>query len=160
MKTTIRRATPKDASIIAQYNLSIAEETEGLVLDRKRLFKGIKALLSDKSKGFCIVAVIDGCVAGQLMITFEWSDWRCATIWWIQSVYVAPEFRRAGVFTKLFRRILREARKNPSVGGLRLYVEHGNRRAQQIYKHLGMNRANYEMYEVDFVIDRTTIIKS
>jgi GNAT superfamily N-acetyltransferase len=160
MKITIRRATLKDASIIADFNYAMAKETEGLVLERKRLLRGVRALLNDKSKGFYIVAVIDGSVAGQLMITYEWSDWRCATFWWIQSVYVAPEFRGGGVFAQLFRHIEKEAKKNTSVCGLRLYVEHGNTRAQQTYEHLGMKRAEYQMYEIDFVIDRTAIIKS
>jgi hypothetical protein len=35
-----------------------------------------------------------------------------------------------------------------------LYVERNNSRAQQTYEHLGMNKADYNMYEIDFVIQR------
>ena len=155
MKINIRNANLNDAPIIADFNYSIAAETEHIELDRKRLLRGVIALLKDDSKGFYILAEIGGRVAGQLMITYEWSDWRCATFWWIQSVYVPKEFRGAGVFKQLYRHIEKRARKNKSVCGLRLYVERSNSRAQQTYEHLGMNKADYNMYEIDFVIQRS-----
>lgn len=154
MKITIRNANVNDASIIADFNYSIAAETEHRELDRKRLLRGVKALLIDTSKGFYILAEVGGRVAGQLMITYEWSDWRCATFWWIQSVYVPKEFRGAGVFTQLYRHIEKRARKSKSVCGLRLYVERNNSRAQQTYERLGMNKADYNMYEIDYVLRR------
>ena len=154
MKITIRNANIADAKVIADFNYSIAAETEHLELDRKRLLRGVKALLKDDSKGFYILAEVKGRVAGQLMITYEWSDWRCATFWWIQSVYVPTEFRGAGVFKQLYRYIEERARKNKSVCGLRLYVEQSNTRAQQTYEHLGMNKADYTMYEIDYVLQR------
>ena len=154
MKTDIRRATPKDALIIAQFNFALAKETERLSLDRKRLLKGVKGLLKDTSKGFYLLALSGGRVAGQLMITYEWSDWRNATFWWIQSVYVAPEFRGSGIFSQLFHHIEKVAKRKGAVCGLRLYVEHGNALAQKRYERLGMIKANYGMYEIDFVIRR------
>jgi GNAT superfamily N-acetyltransferase len=157
MNITIRNANVTDAKIIADFNYLIAAETEHIELDRKRLLCGVKRLLIDDSKGFYILAEIGGRVAGQLMITYEWSDWRCATFWWIQSVYVAREFRGAGVFKQFYRYIEKRARKNKSVCGLRLYVERGNSRAQQTYEHLGMKKADYNMYEIDFVIKRSAI---
>jgi ribosomal protein S18 acetylase RimI-like enzyme len=155
MKITIRNAKLTDAKTIADFNYSIAAETEHIVLDRKRLLRGVKALLKDDSKGFYILAEVGGRVAGQLMITYEWSDWRCATFWWIQSVYVSKEFRGAGVFKHLYRHIKKRAKKNKLVCGLRLYVERSNSRAQQTYEHLGMRKADYNLYEIDFVIKRS-----
>lgn len=160
MKITIRNADAADAKIIAGFNFSIAAETEHIELDRKRLLRGVKALLKDESKGFYILAEVGGRVAGQLMITYEWSDWRCATFWWIQSVYVPKEFRGAGVFKQLYHHIEKRARKNKSVCGLRLYVERGNGHAQQTYEHLGMKKADYNMYEIDFVIIRDGVEKT
>lgn len=154
MKIAIRRATKADAPIITEFNRAIATETEGLRLDAKRLLKGVRAILADSSKGFYLVAEVEGRIAGQLMITYEWSDWRNATFWWIQSVYVSPEFRRAGVFTRLFRFIEKDARRKRAICGLRLYVEEKNARARRIYERLGMKKAPYEMYETDFVLRR------
>ena len=159
MNVRVRRAKASDASIIADFNFAIAKETEHLELDRKRLLSGVKALLRDRSKGFYIMAMAGDRVVGQLMITYEWSDWRNATFWWIQSVYVAPEFRGAGIFTALYRHIEDGARKRKSVCGLRLYVEHANARAQKTYERLGMKKAEYGMYEIDFVFKRVKSAK-
>ena len=155
MPIRIRRAALADAKIIADFNSAMARETEHLNLDRKRLLRGVTMLLEDASKGYYILAEIDGSIAGQLMITYEWSDWRAAMFWWIQSVYVAPEFRGSGVFSQLFHYVKRDARKKKSVCGMRLYVERGNTRATRTYEHLGMKHANYGMYEIDFVIKRS-----
>jgi ribosomal protein S18 acetylase RimI-like enzyme len=160
MAIRVRRATIADAKTIANFNSAIAKETEHLDLDRKRLLRGVKALLNDASKGYYILGEIEGQIAGQLMITYEWSDWRAATFWWVQSVYVLPEFRGAGVFSQLFRYVEKAARKNKSVCGIRLYVEHGNAHAKQTYERLGMKQANYDMYEIDFVIKRSAIMES
>jgi len=160
MPIRVRRATLADAKIIADFNFAMAKETEHLDLDRRRLLRGVSALLKDNSKGFYILGEVKGRIAGQLMITYEWSDWRAATFWWIQSVYVLPEFRSTGVFTQLFRYIEKRATKNQSVCGMRLYVEHTNVRAKQTYEHLGMKKAHYEMYEIDFLIKSATILRS
>jgi len=154
MPIRIRPATVGDAKTIAGFNSAMALETEHLTLDQKRLLRGVRSLLNDPLKGYYILAEIDGEVAGQLMITNEWSDWRAATFWWVQSVYVAPKFRNAGVFTRLFQYIENAARKKNSVCGIRLYVEHNNNRAMRTYERLGMKKTNYGLYETDFIIKR------
>jgi ribosomal protein S18 acetylase RimI-like enzyme len=151
----IRRATVADVPIITEFNAMIAKETENLDLDRLRLMSGVHALFDDPSKGFYIVAEIDGAVAGQLMITYEWSDWRNGSNWWIQSVYVHPDYRAKGVFTALYTHIEKEARATPGVSGLRLYVDRHNERAQRAYQRLGMSKSEYELFEVDFVLSRS-----
>ena len=99
MTIRVRRAALADAKIIADFNAAIAKETEHLDLDHRRLLRGVKTLLKDASKGYYILGEVDGRTAGQLMITYEWSDWRDAMFWWVQSVYVLPEFRGTGVFS-------------------------------------------------------------
>ncbi len=152
MSIQIREASYADAPMITEFNQSIAKETENLALDRQRLLKGVQALLSDPKKGCYYLAEVDGRVVGQLMITFEWSDWRNGNFWWIQSVYVHKEYRMMGVFTSLYRYVLELARKRGDVSGLRLYVDHENKRAQQTYENLGMKPTRYEMREIDFVL--------
>jgi ribosomal protein S18 acetylase RimI-like enzyme len=147
----IRRARISDAAIIADYNARMAMETERRQLDIKRVTKGARELIKDKAKGFYFVAEIDGRVAGQLLITFEWSDWRNGNFWWIQSVYVAPEFRERGVFRALYAHVHKLAKSRRDVCGLRLYVEHENGRAQKAYARLGMKEAHYRIFETDFV---------
>lgn len=143
-----------DAEFLVHGNAAMALETEHIQLDAARLTRGVRALLGDSSKGFYIVAEVDGRLAGQMMITYEWSDWRDGMFWWIQSVFVEPEFRHRGVFRALYRHIEEAARGNGGVCGLRLYVERENERAQATYLGVGMRRARYEFFEVDYVINR------
>lgn len=150
----IRPATEEDAPAIAEFNRAMALETENLELDRERVLRGVRALLADSAKGFYIVAETAGRVVGQTMVTYEWSDWRNGTFWWIQSVYVAPEHRGSGIFRLLYQHLRELGEADSEVCGLRLYVEHENERAQRIYAGLGMSPTHYRMMEVDFVIRR------
>ncbi|HWP82484.1 MAG TPA: GNAT family N-acetyltransferase [Bacteroidota bacterium] len=146
---SIRQATPKDTGVIARFNALMAEETEQRSLNQETLRKGVEGVLRDSSKGTYYVADIDGRIVGQLMITYEWSDWRNANFWWIQSVYVEKEYRGKRVFTSLFQHILELAKNRMDVCGIRLYVENTNTRAQKVYEQLGMHRSHYEMFEME-----------
>jgi GNAT superfamily N-acetyltransferase len=152
MNITIRPATLADAPTIARFNSLMAVETEHIHLDQERLLHGVEALLRDPAKGFYIVAESNHTVVGQLMITFEWSDWRNGVFWWIQSVYVEQSARGTGVFKALFDFIHSRATSTKDVCGLRLYVEKSNVRAKQTYERLAMHQSHYEMYEMDFVM--------
>jgi len=147
MDYRIRDAAPADASTIAAYNSHMAEETEGRKLDSDLIGPGVGEILGDKTKGRYWVAESRGNIVGQLMVTYEWSDWRNATIWWIQSVYVPLEYRRKGVFSALYRHVESLAAAEPGVCGLRLYVETNNHRAQETYKALGMIKPSYLVME-------------
>ena len=135
--------------MVADFNLRLAEESEDLHLDPARVQAGVAALLSDPAKGLYFVAEIDGEVAGQLMITYEWSDWRNGNIWWIQSVYVKEKFRRRGVFRALFGYLENLAREQKEVCTLRLYVHGDNAAAQRTYELLGMKRTHYHVLELE-----------
>ena len=150
----VRVATPADAEFLVHGNAEMALETEHLSLDLGRLRDGVLAVLEQPGRGVYYIAEIDAQRAGQMLITYEWSDWRDGLFWWIQSVYVERRFRSHGVFKAIYRHIESLARTTPEVCGLRLYVENGNSRAQAIYERLGMQRTVYQMFEVDFVLGR------
>jgi len=149
--TTIRPATRADLDALADYNAAMAHETEQKKLDRAVLARGIAAVFEDPRRGFYLVAERGGERAGALLVTYEWSDWRCGDWWWIQSVYVTPSMRRAGVFRAIYAEVERRARTTPGVVGLRLYVEWENQRAQETYVALGMSQAHYHMFQRSFV---------
>jgi len=149
MEIKIRRAAPADAPVIADFNLRLAQETEGLRLDPARVHAGVAALLKDPAKGVYFVAEVNGVVAGQTMITYEWSDWRNGNLWWIQSVYVKQEFRAQGVFRRLFEHLKTLAQEQNDVPALRLYVRTDNARAHRSYERLGMSRTQYEVFEME-----------
>jgi ribosomal protein S18 acetylase RimI-like enzyme len=145
----IRRAETTAAASIADFNCRMAWETEEYKLSPEKVLSGVKHLFEHPQYGFYVTAESDGRVIACLMITYEWSDWRDGLVWWIQSVYVIPEFRRQGVFRKMYAFVAEQARENHAAG-LRLYVERENFRAQDTYKSLGMLETHYKMYEEIF----------
>lgn len=147
----VRAATVDDLPSLVQFNCDMARETEGRELDPDRVLSGLAQLLHNPALGRALVITdADGTLAGCMAVTTEWSDWRNGQFWWIQSVYVVPACRRRGVFSALYGYIEAEARRDPSVCGLRLYVERDNVDAQATYLHLGMIETQYKLYEVDF----------
>jgi len=149
---SVRNATLADGPVIAKFNALMAQETEHRTLDHALLRSGVEAVLRDRTKGMYYVAEMNGMVVGQLMITYEWSDWRNGTFWWIQSVYVREEYRGKGVFKALFRFIEQAAKSRKDVCGLRLYVERDNERAKGTYERSGLKKTPYELFEIDFVL--------
>ena len=147
MELKIREASEKDIPVIVQYNLSLASETESKTLDKKTLSLGVQAAIANSERCRYFVAEQSNRVVGQIMITYEWSDWRNGCIWWIQSVYVDAEFRRQGVFKQLYQHVKDAAEKESECCGLRLYVEQENHGAQSTYKKLGMNAPGYLVFE-------------
>jgi ribosomal protein S18 acetylase RimI-like enzyme len=147
LKYKVRDATPADIETIVAFNRFMAQETEGKDLAVEVLLPGVRTVIGNSTLGRYFVACHDAELVGQLMITTEWSDWRNGQIWWIQSVYVRPDHRRRGVFRSLYRHAEGVARATPDVIGLRLYVEHNNAIAQQVYESLGMRSAGYVVFE-------------
>jgi len=143
----IRAAHAGDVGDIVRFNAAMALETEHRALDVDVLRAGVEAALGDARHGFYLVAESAGRGVACLLITYEWSDWRNGQWWWLQSVYVDPDFRRHGVFRALYDEVERRVRSAPGAIGLRLYVERDNRRAQQTYTALGMHETDYRLYE-------------
>ncbi len=150
----IRAATVSDAEVIARFNALLARETEAKELSLDRVRPGVEAILRDATKGLYFVAENEGTVIGQVMITYEWSDWRNGTFWWLQSVFVDENFRGKGIFKKLFAHVHSLAKQRTDVCGIRLYVERENHRAQSAYSKLGMITAPYHLFEIDFTSDQ------
>jgi ribosomal protein S18 acetylase RimI-like enzyme len=147
MPWTVRLATPADAAVIVEFNRLMALETEGHELDLTLIGPGVATALADPAKCRYFLAVENGMALGQMGLTTEWSDWRNGWFWWIQSVFVRPEYRRRGVFRSLFEHVQAAARSSPQVIGLRLYVERDNHAAQKTYESLGMKETGYLLLE-------------
>jgi ribosomal protein S18 acetylase RimI-like enzyme len=146
----VREARVEDAGVIARFNAALARETEGRSPDREVLARGVERALRRPDACRYWLAERGGDVVGQAMVTYEWSDWRDGVFWWLQSVYVAPQAREAGVFRRLYDHILALARSDPDARGLRLYVESDNARARAIYERLGMKSTTYLVLEDDW----------
>lgn len=143
----VRRARADEAQHIIDFQIDMARETEDVALDPNIITPGVKAVFADESKGWYFVAELEGQIAGSLLITFEWSDWRNGMILWIQSVFVAKEFRGRGVYRALYEHIQSLVNSSDDYAGIRLYVDKTNTNALQVYEKLGMDSQHYGMCE-------------
>ena len=142
-----RKATPEDIADIVRFQLAMARETEAIELNADVCSSGVGAVFEHPESGQYFVSEVDGVVAASLLITYEWSDWRNGLVWWIQSVYVLPDFRRKGIYRGLYSHIRSLAQANGDAKGIRLYVDRKNLLAQQVYTSLGMNGDHYQVFE-------------
>jgi GNAT superfamily N-acetyltransferase len=142
----VRKAVPNDSPLIIDFQQKMAWETEKLKLDPETVNEGVNAVFNDNSRGQYYVAEDNGKLIASLLITYEWSDWRNCNVWWFQSVYVLPEYRRKGVFRQMYSYIRLLAEEN-DIAGLRLYVETKNDTAKKTYESLGMSSEHYSFYE-------------
>ncbi len=147
----IRKAKLEDLEGIVEFNIQMAKETEGKIIEENVVREGVKAVLNNNLKGFYLVAEENNgnkILGGQLMVTFEWSDWRNKNIWWIRNAYVDKNYRNKKVFSQLYRSVTKMAASEKNVVGLKLYVEKHNDSAKQVYESLGMKKTPYEIYEI------------
>ena len=154
----IRRALLQDAAELAKFNINMARETEGIELVPEVIGAGVKAMIEDPQMGFYLVVELDNGIQASLMVTTEWSDWRNGLFWWVQSVYVDPQYRRRGIYRRLYEYTKELAAHKPRVCGFRLYVEQDNHNAQKTYVALGMEQSPYRLFEelkpdIDYFLD-------
>jgi ribosomal protein S18 acetylase RimI-like enzyme len=143
----ITTAEKDDIQLIADFQVLMAWETERINLDSGTVLRGVGAVFEDTSRGFYLIAKEDSRTIGCLMITYEWSDWRARTVWYIQSLYVIPDYRRRGIFRQMYAWLLDKVNGDDSIGGIRLYVDLTNVAAQKVYDSIGMDGNHYRFYE-------------
>jgi GNAT superfamily N-acetyltransferase len=147
----IRKAKPEDLEGIVEFNIQMAKETEGIILDERIVREGVKSILDNMLIGLYLVAEKnknDKMLCGQLLVIFEWSDWRNKNVWWIQNVYVDKKFRNKKVFSQLYRFTVEMAASEENVAGLKLYVKKNNNFVKRIYESLGLKKVQYDLYEI------------
>jgi ribosomal protein S18 acetylase RimI-like enzyme len=147
MEISVRAAAVTDAGDIIAFQRAMARETENVELDPDVCTLGVLAVFEEPSRGRYFVAQSDGKVVASLLVTYEWSDWRNGSVWWIQSVYVRPELRRRGVYSRMYEHVKAIVENDPGVRGIRLYVDRRNTLAQDVYRRCGMNGEHYMVFE-------------
>jgi len=147
---SVRTGQEKDIDTLVKFNIALARQTERKQLSPSIVTKGVQTLFKNPQHGFYVVAEIADEIVGCCMVTYEWSDWRCGLFWWIQSVYVKPEFRRRGIFRTLYEFLKQKALHEKNVCGFRLYVLQSNHTGQNTYAGLGMKEIPYNFYEESF----------
>lgn len=144
----VRRATKSDVKDIVRFQKNMAYETEKLELDDAVLNKGVKAVFDTPEKGIYFVAENNEEIIASTLLTPEWSDWRNGFVYWIQSVYVLPKYRRTGVFSRLFDEVKFLMESSEEIKGLRLYVDKTNEKAIRVYEKMGMDGNHYRLFEL------------
>ncbi len=147
MEIIIKRAEIIDAQTIADFQIAMARETENYLLDSKTILAGVTAVFEDSNKGCYYKACFGNIIVASLLTTYEWSDWRNGWVIWIQSVYVLPEYRKFGAFSKLYSFVKQQVDANENYKGIRLYVDLSNEKARIVYKKIGMNGEHYQLFE-------------
>jgi len=143
----IRLANEEDHQVIADFQTRMANETEGLDLDRDILTKGVLAVFRDAQKGKYLVVEDEGKIIASMLITYEWSDWRNQHIFWLQSVFVIPEYRGKQVFSLMFDYVKKLVNDDDNIAGIRLYVDNTNAHALKVYNAVGMDGEHYNTFE-------------
>jgi len=143
----IRNARIQDVDIITSQNIALAKESENVSLCPEIVSAGVTAIIADQTKGFYLLAEEQGDVIGQLLVTYEWSDWRNIPIWWVQSIYVQKAWRGKKVLTRLLESLSKQAHHH-GVQNLRLYVHQNNTSAALAYEKLGWKPASYNLYHL------------
>lgn len=143
----IREAKQEDCTLIVNFQILMAKETENIELQNEIVSEGVLAVLNDSSRGKYYITEINNKVVGSLLTTYEWSDWRNGTVLWIQSVYVLPEFRRKGVYRNMYSHVKRLVLDNKDLKGIRLYADKSNIAAHSTYQKLGMAQDHYVTFE-------------
>ncbi len=132
---------------MVDFQMKMALESEKLELNQAVLKSGIESVIENKNLGNYFIALKDTKPVAMLLTIPEWSDWRCRSVLWIHSVYVAPDYRKQGIYKKLYLHLKDLVDSDDKYAGLRLYVDKSNISAINVYENLGMSNEHYELYE-------------
>ncbi len=144
----IRRALGSDLPHLIQFQLMMAQESEGQQLEPTTLENGMRFVLENPDVGvyWVILSEALGQPVGMCMVTSEWSDWHNAYYWWFQSVYIHPDYRGQGLLETLMETVRKQAKKE-AVREMRLYVESNNSRAIRAYGKVGYQSGHYTVMQ-------------
>jgi GNAT superfamily N-acetyltransferase len=122
-----------------------AAEAEGRELSPTVLRTGIRTGLENPEVArYWVLEHHPAGVIGSISIIREWSDWRAGYYWWVQSLFIVPEFRGQGYFSHLLTAVKEKARLENAVE-LRLYVHQNNERAISAYHRTGFSETPYKI---------------
>jgi ribosomal protein S18 acetylase RimI-like enzyme len=142
---TIRTATPADLDVLVTFILAEAAEAEGAAKAPETVRTGISAGLNDAALArYWVLENETGEVIGSISVVREWSDWHAGFYWWIQSLFIAPEYRGQRLLPRLLDAVQAAARAENALE-VRLYVHRDNARAIQAYRKTGFNDLPYKI---------------
>ena len=145
MKFKVRNARLDDLDSLVEFVIAEANEAEGISKPSDIVLNGIKAGLENPDIArYWIIETENGDPVGNVSVVREWSDWNCAFYWWIQSMFLLPNYRGMGLLKALLKEV-KLAAENENAIELRLYVHKNNDRAIKAYKKVGFCSSDYNM---------------
>jgi GNAT superfamily N-acetyltransferase len=142
---TIHPASPDDLDVLVDFTLREAQDAEGATLDPAAVRRGVARALGDASLArYWVARSPDGAIVASTSVTTEWSNFHGAHYWWVQSLFVHPDHRGAGLADRLLDH-LADAAKQDGALDLRLYAHQHNARALRVYARCGFTAAPYAM---------------
>lgn len=143
MEYNVRKANRGDLGKLVEFTISEAYDAEGITKSEDSVLNGVKAGLEDSSLAqYWILEDRKGQIIGNISFVKEWSDWNSGFYWWIQSMYIEPEYRGKGLMNLLIAEIQKQAQSQKALD-IRLYVHRENTRAIKAYKKGGFRDSDY-----------------
>jgi ribosomal protein S18 acetylase RimI-like enzyme len=145
MDLKVRRARLYDLERLILFAFEEAKEAEGIEKVPATLRIGIETALNDENIAIYWVLVDERDEpVGNVSALREWSNWNAGFYWWIQSMYISPEYRGKGYLSQLLDAVKAEAQTQ---GGLelRLYVHEDNKLAVKAYRKSGFLESKYKI---------------
>jgi GNAT superfamily N-acetyltransferase len=142
----IRPARAADVPVLTRFILEEAREAEGRILDPLRVTRGVRrAVVAGKVPRYWVMLRRrTATIVASISAFYEWSDWRAAPYWWVQSLYVAEPERGHGRARERLGFVEGAAARSGAVE-LRLYVHRGNTRAARLYRRAGFRATSYDL---------------
>jgi GNAT superfamily N-acetyltransferase len=141
----VRRAELSDLEVLVSFAVQEAKEAEGIELSPENVHRGISAALANDSLGrFWVLTRENEEAIANVSIIREWSNWNGGYYWWIQSLFILPEFRGAGLMQNLINAVKNAAHREGAID-LRLYVHGKNERAIKAYNKAGFSESLYRI---------------
>lgn len=136
-------------AILVSFTLAEAQEAEGIEGSTETIREGVRAGLEDPAMAmYWVLESPDFGVVGSISTVREWSDWNAGYYWWIQSLYIKPEFRGRGLLKPLIEAVREEAKQQGALE-LRLYAHRSNERALSAYRREGFRGMPYQVMNLE-----------
>lgn len=144
---TIRYAVESDIEVLVESAFCMMQETENLEVSKDVIRSGARKILTNRERGFYLVAEWGDNAIGSLQISPLWCDIIDGYTWWFQCLHIRPEYRRYGNLMALVRSVNELASANPDVKGFRSHVHPENRRMQKINTRNGWVRSPFLVFK-------------
>jgi len=145
MDLKVRRARLSDLEKLVFFAFEEAKEAERVEKAPETLRIGIETALNNENIALYWVLVDENDEpVGNISALREWSNLNAGFYWWIQSLYILPEYRGKGYVSQLFDAVKAEARAQGGLD-LRLCVHEDNKRAIKAYYKSGFSESKYKI---------------